>query len=144
MRLSDWSSDVCTSDLPQLGNPDRAPPAEIGAHDDHALLFHLVDKAADAPLRAAAISAAENLVVRAGFAAHRGARDLEERRDHLVWQPVGGRQRVPPARIGGDEPPAPGQFATAAEGGTVSGTPLKLPITATPPQNQAQQRHWRR
>src|SRR3546814_9488642 len=82
-------------------------------------LFRSVDKAADAPRRAAAISAAENLVVRAGFAAHRGARDLEERREHVVWQPVGDRQRVTPARIGGVEHPALGQCETAAEGGEV-------------------------
>src|SRR3546814_12855373 len=65
------------------------------------------------------MSAAENLVVRAGFAAHRGARDLEERREHVVWQPVGDRQRVTPARIGGVEHPALDQCETAAEGGEV-------------------------
>src|SRR3546814_1147126 len=86
-------------------------------------LFRSVDKAADAPRRAAAISAAENLVVRAGFAAHRGARDLEERREHVVWQPVGDRQRVTPARIGGVEHPALGQCETRSEAHT-SETPV--------------------
>src|SRR3546814_1024316 len=40
MRISDWSADVCSTDLPRHG-----APAVAGAHDRHQDLEHVADRA---------------------------------------------------------------------------------------------------
>src|SRR3546814_2450477 len=76
MRISDWSSDVCSSDL-----------------DDRALFFHIVDEPPDTARRARAIGAAERVVVGAGAALDRGARNLDERGEHEIGR-ASCRERV--------------------------------------------------
>src|SRR3546814_11516302 len=117
MRISDWSSDVCSSDLiagaarglfgfrakPERWNSDRTAPAEVRADDDCALPLHIINQAADTAGRARAIGAAQRIVVGAGLPLDRGARAPDEGGEPVVGQRRGGIEQVPPARLRPEE-----------------------------------------
>src|SRR3546814_8157497 len=81
MRISDWSSDVCSSDLggpAKLGQGDDPVSAQVVAADQQALAFHIGEKPFR-PSRGAAAADAGNLCVRrAGCLVQRGAGDQQE------------------------------------------------------------------
>src|SRR3546814_2328546 len=73
MRISDWSSDVCSSDL-------------VNAGDDHPLPFDIGKQTPHPPRRARAVNFSQRIVGRARPSFQRRMGDEQEGRKHVLRQ----------------------------------------------------------